>query len=385
MLLTICQAGEIVLRQPSRPLAPEEILSDPIQELITSMFETMRGAPGVGLAAPQIGMPLQLAVIEDRQDYIDKLTPEHASERLRTAVAPHVIINPRLTIENPAKVQFFEGCLSLPGFTAIVPRALGVRVDCLNERAEPVTIQAHGWYARILQHEIDHLHGTLYIDRMLTRSFMGRENYERYWKDLPVFNFRLAIQNYIAREAKPVEKFGHQPRLYALTQQVGAGHDYDDDVVFAAAWLHDIGVFTGHRPEDLDALARWDNVAYAVEHAPALLEDMGFPRDKIAAVIEAIRTHQPTAHPATIEGIILRDADILEQLGAIGVLRTASKIGRDTRFPTFTAALESLKNGLATLPPLIRLDTTRTLAQPKIKVMESFLAAVEEESQGALC
>ncbi len=167
-------------------------MSPPIQELIGSMFETMRSAPGVGLAAPQIGMPLQLAVIEDRQEYIDKLPLSHSAARLRTAVSPHVIVNPRLTFEGET-VEFFEGCLSLPGFTAIVPRALAVRVDFLNERAEPVTIRARGWYARILQHEIDHLHGTLYIDRMLTRSFMGRENFERYWKDIAVAECRRLI------------------------------------------------------------------------------------------------------------------------------------------------------------------------------------------------
>src|SRR5580658_3474378 len=131
-------------------------------------------------------------------------------------------------------------------------------------------------------------------------------------------DFRQAIRDYIAREAKPGDKFGHQPRLYALAQQIGAGLDYDDDVVFAAAWLHDIGVFIGHRPEDPEALARWDNVAYAIERAPALLEGMDFPREKIGAVVDAIRTHQPAAHPSTIEAIILRDADLLEQLGAIG-------------------------------------------------------------------
>jgi peptide deformylase len=192
VILKLCEAGELVLRQPSRELTPGEIVSAPIQELMGSMYETMRAAPGVGLAAPQIGMPLQLAVIEDRQDYIDKLPPEHAAVRLRSAVAAHVIVNPRLTLESE-KVEFFEGCLSLPGFTAIVPRALSVRVDCLNERAEPVTIQARGWYARILQHEIDHLHGTLYIDRMLTRSFMGRENFERHWKDVPVAEVRRML------------------------------------------------------------------------------------------------------------------------------------------------------------------------------------------------
>ena len=192
MILKLCEAGEMVLRRPCRELTADEIVSAPIQELIGSMFETMRAAPGVGLAAPQIGMPLQLAVIEDRQEYIDKIPPEHSAARLRSAVSPHVIVNPRLTLETPT-IEFFEGCLSLPGFTAIVPRALAVRVDCLNERAEPVTIRARGWYARILQHEIDHLHGTLYIDRMLTRSFMGRENFERYWKNVPADEFKRLL------------------------------------------------------------------------------------------------------------------------------------------------------------------------------------------------
>lgn len=195
MVIKLYEAGELVLREPCRALEPEEIVSEPIQDLIGSMYETMRSAPGVGLAAPQIGMGLQLAVIEDRQEYIDRLPGEHSAERLRAAVSPHVIINPRIKVEVsapevPGSADFFEGCLSLPGFTAIVPRALAVEVECLNERAEKVTIRARGWYARILQHEIDHLQGTLYIDRMLTRSFMGRENFERYWKNVPVAEFR---------------------------------------------------------------------------------------------------------------------------------------------------------------------------------------------------
>jgi peptide deformylase len=180
VILKLCEVGELVLRRPCRELTADEIVSAPIQDLIGSMFETMRSAPGVGVAAPQIGMPLQLAVIEDRYEDVD---------RLRSAVLPHVIVNPRLTVEGSEEVEFFEGCLSLPGFTAIVPRALEVRVDCLNERAEPVTIRARGWYARILQHEIDHLQGTLYIDKMRTRSFMGRENFDRHWKDVPVAEF----------------------------------------------------------------------------------------------------------------------------------------------------------------------------------------------------
>jgi peptide deformylase len=180
MILKIVQTGYPVLRQRARELTPEEILSDPVQGLIQSMFETMRDAPGVGLAAPQIGMPLQLAVIEDRMEFISKMPPDDVAVRERTEVAPHVIVNPSLTVEVADTAEFFEGCLSLPGFTAVVPRALAVRVDALNERAEPVTIHARGWYARILQHEIDHLHGTLYIDRMHSRTFATRENFMRF-------------------------------------------------------------------------------------------------------------------------------------------------------------------------------------------------------------
>lgn len=197
-------------------------------------------------------------------------------------------------------------------------------------------------------------------------------------------DFRQAIRDYIAREAQPGDKFGHQPRLYALTQQIGAGHDYDDDVVFAAAWLHDIGVFTGHRPEGEEALTRWNNVVYAVERAPALLDATGFPAEKAGRVVEAIRTHQPAGQPTTIEGMIVRDADILEQLGAIGILRAVSKVGRDSRFPTFTAAVESLRKALATMPGQIRLDSARELARPKIDVLKAFLQAVDQESEPAL-
>jgi peptide deformylase len=185
MKLDIVQAGEAVLRRKARCLSSEEILGPYIQDLIESMRETMRGAPGVGVAAPQIGLPLQLAVIEDLPEYIEKIPPEQAMERQRNAIPFHVLINPKLIIEGDEAAEFFEGCLSLAGFTAIVPRAMRVRVECLNEQAEPVVIAAEGWYARILQHEIDHLNGILYIDRMKSRSFSTLDNYTRYWKDKP--------------------------------------------------------------------------------------------------------------------------------------------------------------------------------------------------------
>lgn len=191
--MRIFEAGEPVLRQMSREVPKNEITTPAVQELIEAMFAAMRAAPGVGLAAPQLGLDLRIAVIEDRQEYIDKIPAEQAQTRLRSAVPPHAIINPVLHRDGAAEVEHFEGCLSLPGFTAIVPRALAVRVECLNERAEPVVINASGWYARILQHEIDHLDGKLYIDRMLTSTFMGRENFERLWKNVPIDECRSRL------------------------------------------------------------------------------------------------------------------------------------------------------------------------------------------------
>jgi uncharacterized protein len=186
------------------------------------------------------------------------------------------------------------------------------------------------------------------------------------------------------QHARPAEKFGHQPRLYALTRIAGNGSDYDDDIVCAAAYLHDLGVFTGHRPEDPARLSHWDHVAYAVEKSPALLRSIGFPEEKIPAVIEAIKTHQPKDAPDTIEGVILRDADILEQLGAIGVMRTICKVGRDTRFPTFTPAVEALERALETLPGKISLTPTRLAAEPRIALLRSFLDGVRSEADGQL-
>lgn len=186
MRLKIVQAGEPVLRQRARPLASSEIVSREIQQLIEWMRETMHDAPGVGLAAPQVGANLQLAVIEDKPEYTRDIAPERLKERERKPVPFHVIINPQITFEDNARPEFFEGCLSLAGFTAVVPRARNVRVECLDHRGATAVIQASGWYARILQHEIDHLEGTLYIDRMHTRTLMSLENFNRYWKDKPV-------------------------------------------------------------------------------------------------------------------------------------------------------------------------------------------------------
>jgi peptide deformylase len=182
----IMQTGEPVLREEARLLMPEEILSEDTQRVIEEMRDAMRDAPGVGLAAPQIGLPLQLAVIEDREDLLKSFSADDLTERERRPVPFHVIINPVIAYLSDETKNFYEGCLSLPGFSAVVPRARTIRVEYLDEHAEPQFVQASGWYARILQHEIDHLHGALYIDRMLTRTFTTLENWTRLHKGKPI-------------------------------------------------------------------------------------------------------------------------------------------------------------------------------------------------------
>lgn len=186
MRLKIVQAGDAVLRAQARQLKHEEIISDEIQRLIRDMPETMQDAPAVGLAAPQVGASLQVAVIEDREDLLSGLPEQELAEKERQPVPSHVIINPEITLLGEDWVDFYEGCLSLSGFSAVVPRARRIRIACLDENAGSHSIEAFGWYARILQHEIDHLQGTLYIDRMNSRTFTLLDNWGRFWKGKPV-------------------------------------------------------------------------------------------------------------------------------------------------------------------------------------------------------
>lgn len=154
----------------------------------------MHEAPGVGLAAPQLGLTLQLAVIEDREEYHKDVAEALLQERERRPVPFHAIINPALEEIGDERAEFFEGCLSVSGFSALVERARAVRVTCLDERGQHKVIEASGWYARILQHEVDHLNGTLYIDRMRARSFTSMENLTVFWKGKPVNEIKSELE-----------------------------------------------------------------------------------------------------------------------------------------------------------------------------------------------
>jgi hypothetical protein len=109
------------------------------------------------------------------------MAPARRAELEREAVPFTAIANPRLTVRDGEQAEFFEGCLSLEGYRALVPRARRVRVDALGAHGEPLVIDARGWHARILQHEIDHLGGALYIDRADIRTLATNDHYARFW------------------------------------------------------------------------------------------------------------------------------------------------------------------------------------------------------------
>jgi uncharacterized protein len=192
--------------------------------------------------------------------------------------------------------------------------------------------------------------------------------------------WRDSVVAYIRVEAQPVDKFGHQPRLYALAVRLGQGMEYDDDVLFAAAWMHDLGVFRGHRPQNPEQLERWNHVPYTIARTRELLAGWGFPAEKLEAVAGAIQTHQPQDEPKQVEAVLLRDADILEQLGAIGALRALVKVGRDTRYATFSDVLPVLRGTVEHLPKKLHLRSAQLLAAGRVELLRSLIAAIEAEA-----
>ncbi|KAK4267527.1 hypothetical protein QN277_024296 [Acacia crassicarpa] len=172
----IVKAGDPVLHEPAQEVNPDEIRSERIQKIIDDMIKVMRKAPGVGLAAPQIGIPLRIIVLEDTTEYISYAPKEEIKAQDRRPFDLLVILNPKLEKRSNKTALFFEGCLSVDGFRAVVERYLDVEVTGLDRNGEAIKINASGWQARILQHECDHLDGTVYVDKMVPRTFRTVEN-----------------------------------------------------------------------------------------------------------------------------------------------------------------------------------------------------------------
>jgi peptide deformylase len=169
----LTKMGNPILRRKAREVTAAELRSPAIQQLLDDMAETMRDASGVGLAAPQVGEGLRLIAVEIRS------ADEDDGEG---GVPLTLLANPKIVRASKEGYVDWEGCLSIPNLRGMVPRHVAVEVAGLDRGGNPVTLRAEGFFARVLQHEIDHLDGILYLDRMQdfqTLTFM--EEFEKYW------------------------------------------------------------------------------------------------------------------------------------------------------------------------------------------------------------
>jgi peptide deformylase len=181
-VLPIVMCGEPVLRQPAQDVDPSDLAKPAMRRLIAQMWATMEAAPGVGLAAPQVGVPLRLAVLQDGPERWGQQSADDLASRERSPLPFTVMVNPVLSpVADGGEAAFYEGCLSVPGLTGVVRRHRRVRVEALDEHGKLFSREYRGWPARIVQHEFDHLVGVLYLDRVETRSISTGENYAKYW------------------------------------------------------------------------------------------------------------------------------------------------------------------------------------------------------------
>lgn len=170
--------GHPVLRKTARELSRAEVISPEIQAFIQDMRENMKHYGGIGLAAPQIGESIQLAVIE----------LEGGGNRYGSDEGLHftVFINPKLEVLDEAEQGFWEGCLSVPGLRGFVERPRKVKVTYLNEKAEEEVLIAENFLATVVQHELDHLFGHLYIDRIKdTKLLSFQEEFQQFYAQAP--------------------------------------------------------------------------------------------------------------------------------------------------------------------------------------------------------
>ncbi len=172
-ILKVARLGHPVLRRIADPIEPGRIKSPDIQRLIDDMFDTMAEYGGVGLAAPQVHSSLQLLVTEEIPD------PDSDGGYLAQR---SVVINPKITFLTAEEVAYFEGCLSLPDFRGRVPRIRRIRLQGFDRDGNSIDREVEGFPAVVYQHEVDHLNGIVFLDRMRDFSTLAYQlEFDRYW------------------------------------------------------------------------------------------------------------------------------------------------------------------------------------------------------------
>ncbi|XP_029377843.1 peptide deformylase, mitochondrial [Echeneis naucrates] len=169
----VCQVGDPVLRSHAAAVDPAAITGPEIQKVIDTLVKVMRKLDCVGLSAPQIGVPLRILVLEYPERMLEESSTASREFRGLSAQPLRIFVNPQMRVLDGRTVLFQEACESISGFSATVPRYLSVEISGLNENGVAVLWQASGWPARIVQHEMDHLDGVLYIDRMNSKTFIN--------------------------------------------------------------------------------------------------------------------------------------------------------------------------------------------------------------------
>lgn len=147
-------------------MSRDEIGGAPIRDLVARMWQTLDEIPGVGLAAPQIGDDRAVAVVEDKPEFLKTIPVEQLREQGRVVIPPYVLINPEIEPAGSETTFFFEGCLSVKEHAGVVERFRAVNVSWTDEKGTRHSRHVEGWHARILQHEVDHLRGILFVDRV---------------------------------------------------------------------------------------------------------------------------------------------------------------------------------------------------------------------------
>ena len=170
--LPIAKLGNPVLRQIAAKVNPRDMCTYDLQQFIDNLIETMLDEPGIGLAAPQVSRPIQLVVMAcEGEDGFPKT----------------VLINPKIVFYGPQQVENWEGCLSVDGLRGKVTRPSVVRVKALDRDGKSMDFEATGLYAVCIQHEMDHLIGKLFLDRMTDMSTLAQlPEFSKYWQHDPV-------------------------------------------------------------------------------------------------------------------------------------------------------------------------------------------------------
>ena len=172
-ILKVARLGHPVLREKARPVPIADIRSAGVQQLIDDMVETMREYDGAGLAATQVHQPLQIAVIEVEGN------PRYPDA---PGIPLTVVINPVVTPLTEEMEEGWEGCLSVPDMRGMVPRVTAVRLQCYDREGNPVDLIAKDFFARVIQHETDHLKGIVYLDRMSDlRTLSHIAEWNKHW------------------------------------------------------------------------------------------------------------------------------------------------------------------------------------------------------------